>query len=517
MLAWIVLRKSRAEEAEERAAAPDQPPPDVLRHHRETLLHLARQDGIEIPPENIIAELKSGEHLSQRPDFTRLLKVWQSLPEGTGGVVYVMEVDRLSRGILTERGVVQDALARAGIRIRTPSGLTDLSNLDQTLLFEVRGSLARHELQRFKQRVRATLDNLVRSGQVRSGAAGYGYRWDKNLAQLVPHDEEFPKLQAMCRDALTLSSLQLEKRYGISYRRILGILRNPAICGWPAERWKKVRSKTGVPVMRLSGREKWLWPERQGDYPPACTREEWEAVQAAIDGRRLGRDRYGVENCYCRDVVEFVQAPGAVTLGAWGDLKRHYDTYERSGWGGVRLYIARDTVHAAAEDAILTLSRDRTALLNALEAYRDARAVETPQRAPGDALGARIAVERRKLDELLRRELLEDDPERRASLDRVRREVAAEVKRLSEEQERRKRERPFIPALDLALPVLLERDLGAAWADADERTKRLIANALLERVEVVCVKVEGERRWVREVLSVVVQAPFGNVGGAGGP
>src|SRR5207249_3201858 len=147
---------------------------EELARHKSILLHLAEQDGRSVPPENIIAEVRSGERLSRRPEFSSWLQRLEEHPPPPDTWLYCMSPDRISRGVASERGLIQEIIAQAGVKIRTPAGLTDLTDEDQILLHEVRGSLARHELQRYKRRVEATKREMTRLGQLPTGAPAWG-------------------------------------------------------------------------------------------------------------------------------------------------------------------------------------------------------------------------------------------------------------------------------------------------------------------------------------------------------
>lgn len=497
--AYCYLRKSR--DRRERAD------PDALKRHRSTLLEVARQDGIEIPPSRQYEEMGSGETIANRPEFRALLDHWQSLPPASGGVVYVMDVDRLSRGILTERGQVQDLLLRAGILIRTPAELIDLRQPAQGLLYEIKGSLARHELLIYKARVAATRRDQVLKGQIRTGQVPLGYDWDKNRERPVPN-AQFPVLQALCRDAPLLSLSRLAEKYHLPRSTIWVTLTNPMICGWPAQRW--LTDSEGV--CRPVPREAWLWPAQPGDYPAALSRAEWEQLQQHL-GDRFNRRGKTTGDGWCRDVVRFVgHEERRCRLGV--HLSR--PTYELPILGEPMLYMQRDAVHAAVTDALLTLLGDREWLSAAVLAYRAVQSSERHRIAAVPDLAAlqqEAADREAELARLLRREISADEADAGA-IRAVRQEIKSELAAL----------RGQIQALAGALPspgadaLLVEltavppEEWREVWqSDLTEETRRAIVRGMVERVP-VSVQSQGKFSHKRREILPVIWQPWLKIG-----
>src|SRR5213595_2281142 len=102
MKSWILLRKSRPKKRQSPQER-EQEEQEELARHKSILLHLAEQDGRSVPPENIIAEVRSGERLSKRPEFSTWLRSLKEHPPPPGSVLIVMDVDRISRGKASER------------------------------------------------------------------------------------------------------------------------------------------------------------------------------------------------------------------------------------------------------------------------------------------------------------------------------------------------------------------------------------------------------------------------------
>lgn len=497
---WIYLRKSRAEGND----------PDVLSAHRSAILRLARAHG-DAPV--IREEVGSGDTLTSRPVFSALLTELLALPPGAGGILYCMDIDRLTRGALSDRGQIQQALLHAGITIRTPGRDYDLARPDDDLMYEIRGLLGRQELAAYKRRAAAGRDDLTRRGIPPTGRGTYGYRWSKDEKRLLVVDEEFPIAQALFREAPELSVRRLAARYDLPIRTVARVLRNPVYCGYPArhcreQRWngpKRARGQAPLP------REQWLWPEQPGDYPAAVSRADWNQVQAALDRRIRGREKTTACDDWARDVVEFEACPGRVHLGTATLLPgmKSRLAYKIKPPDASTLYIYRETVHERAETAILRVLGTPGLLSKALalkaQVDREGRgdgATGRPGEPEWNTQSAMVVGKlRARLDDLLRREQAATDSEETASIARVRASVRKEIVSLLARQQQEAREGASIQAQERLLAALAEAEPGPEmWEQATEREKRELCGLFLERVVVRITPQPG--RWLREVVRI---------------
>lgn len=472
--------------------------PDVLRHHRSILTRLAEEDGISIPPENIVEEVISGERLAARPEFAALLSRWQSLPAGTGGRVYCMEADRISRGDQEERGIIYGAIIRAGLLIRTPSGLLNPTNPDENLLLEVKGSLARHELERFKQRVARIRNEQLRQGQVRTGRVPFGYTWDRNTRQVVPHPEKFPILVRCCREALTKSIRQLAREHNVNEERLWYALTHPLICGWPARRHDGPRFG-GHP----GPRDTWEWPEKPGSYPAACTRAEWEAIQQAMQSRKKKGTKPGSDTGWCRDVLRFAGAPGPVRLGsARRRTGEKIPLYEKLRPGEPALYVRRDLIHPFAAERVREALGRPQRLAESL-AQREEEADDRRQA----AVEAEVRGLRADMLRLLANADSETDGEIAAGWSELARQKSAEIKERQKELQRLQAAAPasvdFEPLIDLLTEI--GEDWEEFWGPLPVAAKRLLVNGTLAYIEVTVTPGKTCWHWRREITDWAYQ------------
>jgi DNA invertase Pin-like site-specific DNA recombinase len=494
----VYLRKSR-----DKSEAAD---PELLSKHRRELLRLAESKGDIIPPVRIFEEIGSGEKINRRPVFTALLEDLERLPRGHGGRLYTTEVSRLTRGDLAARGRIQGALQRAQIRHITRGREYDLTSADDRFVWEIEAGVSGYELGRFKQRVDAARIDMAHQGRLRNGCPPFGWDWDRNTKQPVPN-VYFPVVQAICRDAPSLSTYALSRKYHINPVTVLELLRNPFIAGWPAKRhFPHNGDKEWIKPSYLAPPEQWIWPVQQAEYPAACTLEEWHLIQQALDRRRNLREKQGSDAGWCRDVIRFQGYDRQPKLGTRVGVGVRELTYALTPDGQPRLYIARSTVHEAASREILAILQDTQRLPAQLEAARP-----KPSAPIADATGTISALEA-DLDDLV---LLEarytraGDQERLAPIHRKQQALEKELKTLRA-QIVAARAPIAIDTGTAKVLLALGRQAPAWWEQTTDTEKRRIASGLLERV---LVAIEPRPRgfggsYLREVVEVVRAAPF---------
>lgn len=483
--AWLYTRKSRA------LGDPDDP--HLLSHHIAALKRLAAADGITVPESRVRTEIGSGESISGRPVFADLLREWECLPPGIGGSIYVTEPSRLSRGSHQERGRIQDALIRAGLWVVSPERRYDPRNPADELTWSVIQAVDHNEISRYRQRVALRRDEMTRQGEVMNGSPPWGYRWIKSPGQIggrkvpgyaEPDPDRFPLLVAACREVFTTSLARLAERYGVPVATLQAALHNPVICGYPARRHGP------LPLPR----EQWIWPETAGTYPAACSREEWEAIQALLWHRWCRREKTThVEDGWCRPLVRFVNTTGPVTLAS----SRGTPTYVCRRLDAPRLGIDREPVHAAAIAAIAPLFAEPGLLDWLLAELDQERAAAAPPEPAPERSARQLALERERLVtlkvELARPGL--DSEDGRALLA-----AETECKRRIERLKAQLEPQPALAVLpDLtALRPLMDRlilEFEPAWEGLAGSAKQEVAVALLNEIPVTVG--EGSRGYPR--------------------
>ena len=500
MTAWLYTRKSRA--------LGDADDPHLLSHHIAALKLLAARDRVVIPEANVRVEIGSGESIAGRPVFAELLREWERLPANSGGVIYLTEPSRLSRGSNQERGRILDALIRAQLTIASPERRYDPANPSDELTFALVQSVDRAEVLRYRQRVALRRSEMTRNGELLTGTPPWGYRWVKSPGQIggrkVPghleaHPDRFPLLVAICREVLTASILRLAARYGVQYGILQYTLHNPVICGFPAKRYGPHHgAKAWSDPLHLLPPEQWVWPEQPGDYPAACTRGEWEAIQAVIAERHSLRLKTGpaVDHGWCRPVVTFTNCPGPTKLGSVKLFRGMMPTYTRTRPDAPPLYIARETVHPIAQARL-------RAFCQAPLADKIRQLVAEQTAAPDTDLAPirrRLAVERERFAVLkgqLAAPELEEEEQR--ALIAAERECRRAIERLKTELNRP--EPAALPDLSELLPGLdgLAAAFDAVWEEMPGVERQEIVTALLKEIPVTVVPGKRGVRWERHV------------------
>lgn len=465
-----------------------------LEKHLAILLRLVREDGQGIAC--LWEEIGSSETVRGRPVFSELLTELKR--KSTEQVVlYVMDVDRLSRGDGVERARLYVALQAAGVRLRTPAGWVDLTNVDERLLTEIRGALAGWELGKYKARAAAARAELLRQSKPRNGSCPFGYRYSRERQQIEADPETFPVLKDIIADAWRLSMRQIALKYQRSPRRVWCILTSPTICGYACRRSD---GKRWLP------RSEWEWAEAPGGWEAAISRPEWHRLMAVLSDRMKERAKPGDRDGWCRGLLEFLGSPegrvvlSSVRYGGRVDVPT-YSLRVRGPDGRPKqvAYVLREPVHAAATAAI------HQALNSPAWWEREtANALERRERelTKGAAKSAAVDLEelRGRLDRLGEDLDKETDAELRGSLLRRREGLQAAIKkaqvRLKAEQQEERLDCERLAALQGIAARFPE-----FWAECGAWEKEQVAGAVLETIEVTVTPGEKGQPYTREIVA----------------
>lgn len=159
----IYLRKSRADPDSESTA-------ETLARHKKTLLEFAKTSRLTVL--EIYEEVVSGDGLFVRPEMVRLLS---DIEKGAYEGVLCMDIDRLGRVDTKDRGIIIDTFKTNYTRILTPRKVYDLNDDIDEFSTEIQMLLARQELKKITQRMRAGINRSVADG-CHVGEPPYGYR-----------------------------------------------------------------------------------------------------------------------------------------------------------------------------------------------------------------------------------------------------------------------------------------------------------------------------------------------------
>lgn len=282
------LRKSRMEEGMETE--------EVLARHRVALAEYANRNGIRIA--GTYCEVASGESLYARPEMLRLLA---DVEDGRYEAVLCMDLDRLSRGRMTDQGLILDAFRDSGTLIITPEKTYDLSDDLDDELAEFKTFLSRREYKLINKRLRRGLVQSIRDGCYVSNAP-YGYRRSAadRRPTLEPLEPEAGFVRLMFRlyaqglgcaviaRQLNLLGARPRRSGEFSRNAVAAILRNPAYIGKVVWGRRRKSRKYGT---RSRPPETWL--VTKGLHPPLVPEPLFDRVQEILDGKARPARRDG--------------------------------------------------------------------------------------------------------------------------------------------------------------------------------------------------------------------------------
>lgn len=283
------LRKSRAEE--------NMNTEEVLARH-----HQALTEYVDAHPDLVIhetyREVKSGGSLYARPEMLRLL---EDAETGEYDGVLCMDLDRLSRGRMTDQGIILDTLKWSGTKIYTPDKVYDLADDLDDQMAEFKTFLSRQEWRMIRNRMQRGKQRSIAEGCYLSNAP-YGYKNIKigksSTLEIVEHEAAFVRQiytlyqsgMGCTSIARTINAQGAKPRRGNEFNRstVAKIIKNPTYIGkivWN----QKTQVRKGV-----RGNEKTLiiynpeseWLIYDGLHPPIIDEETYNRC------RDIMQDRY---------------------------------------------------------------------------------------------------------------------------------------------------------------------------------------------------------------------------------
>jgi hypothetical protein len=244
---------------------------------------------------------------------------------------------------------------------------------------------------------------------------------------------------------------------------------------------------------RLLPRERWRIPQAVNtSYPHACTREQFDRIQAVLQERRCRRLKTTGEEGFCRDVVWFPEYPGIVSLSSFwiGHNKDRANLiYQRRAQGvcsrpGARLcYIERNKVHEAALDCLKSLYSDPIRLQQIVNDYNRRRAREVRAETQIDQLTAQLQTLRHQYEEAVNAEFDAQEPlrsvlkQRRLAKETAIRTMEQERRQLERHDELREQEAERVQMLIRHADQFEQR-----WEEWTEPRRREFVNASIDRV-----------------------------------
>lgn len=189
----MYLRKSRKDD--ELASFDDEA---TLERHEKILLDLAEQRGDVIS--KIYREVVSGDTIADRPEVQRLL---HDVESGMWEGVYVVEIERLSRGDAIDQGIVSRAFRLSDTLIITPIKTFDLSSDSDDTLLDFNLFYSRFEYKTIKRRMQRGRTQSQKEGNFIGSIPPYGYKRVKRSGRkgwTLEYDEEEKEcMELMCR------------------------------------------------------------------------------------------------------------------------------------------------------------------------------------------------------------------------------------------------------------------------------------------------------------------------------
>lgn len=294
----MYLRKSRSDEqAEARGEG------DVLARHRRTLTELAERNGVIIG--QVYEEVGSADSIAARSEMQKLLL---DVVSGKWTGVYVMDIDRLSRGDAGDQATVMRAFQSSGTIIRTPGKDYDFTQAADEDFGEQKLFFAHWEHKTIKRRLYRGRERSAEEGWFIGNRVPFGYvkvyaqgKDGPTLAVYPEQAEIVREIFQMYADGLSshkicddLNARGVKPNFSDYWApsTIRSMLKNPVYIGLIS--WGKRVSR---PTLE-GGQKRVINPRAilaQGRHEPIVPELLWDAVQARLQGNIKPTTRRGNE------------------------------------------------------------------------------------------------------------------------------------------------------------------------------------------------------------------------------
>jgi len=225
---------------------------------------------LKVYPENDASASTTSKR--QRPVYTRMLR---DARDGLIDAIVVYSIDRLTRRI-TELTHFLEEQKEHGFMFATTEG-EDTATANGRMILTIKGAVAQQETERMSERINNSLLQRREKGKPHAGGKrSFGFKDGSNFQEIDPVETE------LIRRGYTMLMSPQKKTPG-DVMRVWNEegSRTPAGGAWTIQAVKRVyRAERTGGVVTYKGQD-------IGDsiYPSPLTREQWENVQAVLDGR----------------------------------------------------------------------------------------------------------------------------------------------------------------------------------------------------------------------------------------
>lgn len=265
---------------------------ETLDRHNKILSELADKMNIEIPKENIFKEVVSGETIEARPEMQKMLAIVES---GDVDGVLVVEVERLSRGDMSDQGRILQTFYYSNTKIITPGKIYDPANDADRMFFEFGLFMSRREYEIINKRLMRGREEAAKEGKFGGSRPPYGYDKIKSPVgkgyTLKPNENAkyVQKIYDMACDGIGavrisnyLDSIGVKSPTGGSWLSggILRILENKTYCGYVS--WQKhhtVKKLMNGSIVRTRKYNFESCDYYKGIHEAIITEEQWNKAQ----------------------------------------------------------------------------------------------------------------------------------------------------------------------------------------------------------------------------------------------
>ena len=308
----LYLRKSRGDEE------------TALEKHKAVLMEIVQRHGWKF---EVLEEIGTSDSIDYRPKVVKLLS---EVADGIYDAVLVVDLDRFSRGDLSDQARWRKAFESSGTLIITPTNVYNLANDETALMADIEGVFARHEYRMIVKRLRQGKRIGAKMGRWTNGPAPMPYVYNPVTRQLDVDPEKLEVYELIKRRALDNAPL-----YKLAVELNLMGVPSPKGGMWTATTIHRMMTsevhlgrivqnkstgsyhqKKKAKPLQKNPRDEWVVAE--GTHQPVKTPEEHLRILELFERRKMAapkaragiRDLSGLVRCgLCGSSLQFLNKP----------------------------------------------------------------------------------------------------------------------------------------------------------------------------------------------------------------
>jgi site-specific DNA recombinase len=265
-----------------------------VKRQEEDCRALAERRGFTVVAVHVDNDLSASRFgKKERPEYKALM---EAVAAGRVDVILAYDDSRITRRWQEKQAFIEAVIAGGAQVITVASGEDDLTTADGLMMARIRATVSANASDKTSERLRRKFLEDAQQGKVNKGTRPFGWADDKTAL----HPKESRLLRKAIQDVIDgVPTREIARRWnkaGLTTTRgkewnhtaVRQVLRNPRLAGWRTHQKAVARDQDGQRV--------------RGVWTPMVVQDTFDALQAALDGRRP-KSRRGAQKYLLSGIV----------------------------------------------------------------------------------------------------------------------------------------------------------------------------------------------------------------------